>query len=295
MIRISAIQFTPLWRNKPGNLAAIRRLLGGLESDIILLPELCTTGYSFLSKEEAIQEAEDLSGESVTLIKELDCDMKTMIIAGFAEKDKDNDEVYNSALLALPDGNVKIYRKTHLFFKEKLCFAPGNTGFFVVDHPLVDCRVGVMICNDWRYPEVARTLGLLGADIIVCPSNLVSELWSLAMPARAIENKVYLAVANRTGAEERILEDNKDYNLDANKDEKKDDNNGENQDYKQKQLLSFNGGSVIYSFDGSVLAKAGNDEEAVITAAIEPLNTRDKSFNAYNDLFKDRRPDYYQL
>jgi predicted amidohydrolase len=283
MIRINAIQFTPLWSNKPQNLATIRRLLEGRTSDIILLPELCTTGYSFLSKEEATEAAEDLSGESVTLLKNLACDMKSMIIAGFAEIDKDNDEVYNSALIALPDGSLKIYRKTHLFFKEKLCFAFGNTGFFVVDHPLVDCRVGVMICNDWRYPEAARTLALLGADIIVCPSNLVSDLWSLAMPARAIENKVYLAVANRCGAEERTTK------------EKKEDNQGENKDDQLRQLLSFNGGSVIYGFDGSVLAKAGNNEEVVITAEIEPIKTRDKSFNAYNDLFTDRRPDYYQL
>jgi predicted amidohydrolase len=271
MIRLSVVQFTPAWDNKAGNLAAIRRLLTGVQADIIVLPELCTTGYSFLSKEEALKHAEDLSGESVLLFKDLAVTMKTMIIAGFAEKDNDNDEVYNSALIALPDGVVKIYRKTHLFFKEKICFAAGNTGFFVVDHPLLDCRVGIMICNDWRYPEAARTLALLGADIIVCPSNLVSDLWSFAMPARAIENKVYIAVANRCGTEERIMDDN------------------------QKQLLLFNGGSVIHGFDGSVIAKAGKNEEAVITAVIEPAKTRDKSFNAYNDLFKDRRPDYYQL
>jgi predicted amidohydrolase len=134
---------------------------------------------------------------------------------------------------------------------------------------LVDCRIGIMVCNDWRYPEAVRSLALMGADVIACPSNLVSTLWGVGMPARALENKVYLAVANRCGTENRALEDG------------------------TMQTLTFNGGSVVYDFNGSPMVKAGVDCEEVLTVSIDPQLTRDKAFNAYNNLMTDRRPDMY--
>ena len=267
MVKLSVVQFTPVWADKAHNLEKIAYLIEDLRSDIIVLPELCTTGYSFLTKTEALGEAEDVNGNGIAFFRQAAIDKKAMIIAGFAERD--GEHAYNSAVAALPDGVVKIYRKTHLFFKETLCFAPGNSGFYVIEHPLVECKVGIMICNDWRYPEAARSLALLGADLIVCPSNLVSKLWGVGMPARALENKVYLAVANRGGTETRSLDDG------------------------TVQALTFNGGSVVYDFNGSPLVTAASDEETVLTMLIDPVLTREKNFNAYNDLIKDRRPDQY--
>jgi predicted amidohydrolase len=269
MVKLSVVQFTPVWGDKQQNLQRITVLVESIPSDIIVLPELCTTGYSFLSKEEALLEAEDVNGETFNVFRNLAIKSNTMIIAGFAEKDGGN--AYNSALIASPDGTLKIYRKTHLFYKEKFCFQPGNSGFFVVNHPLVDCRVGIMVCNDWRYPEAARTLALMGADVIACPSNLVSNLWGVGMPARALENKVYLAVANRCSTEKRTLDDG------------------------TEQFLTFNGASVVYDFNGSILTQAGKEEDAVLTTQIDPGLTRDKCFNAYNNLFNDRRPELYRL
>lgn len=269
MIKLSTVQFTPAWGDKPGNLHRLGQLLAGIQTDIILLPELCTTGYSFLSKDEALNAGEDLSGPAAAFFCGLAGKSQAMVIAGFAEKE--NDRTYNSALIALPDGTLKVYRKTHLFYRETACFDPGNSGFFVIGHPLKDCRVGIMVCNDWRYPEAARSVALMGADVIACPSNLVSTLWGIVMPARAIENKVYLAVANRCGTETRTLDDG------------------------TEQTLTFNGGSVIYDYNGAPLAKAGINEECILTVSIDPLLTRDKSFNSFNDLFKDRRPDMYSL
>jgi predicted amidohydrolase len=240
MVKLCIVQFTPAWGNKEQNLQHIETLLKDIDADVIVLPELCSR---------------------------LATEHQAMIVAGFAEKEGEN--AYNSAVVALPGGALTVYRKTHLFYKEKLCFEPGNSGFFVVDHPLADCRVGVMVCNDWRYPEAARSLALLGADVVACPSNLVSTLWGVGMPARALENKVYLAVANRCGTENRVLADG------------------------STQSLTFNGGSVIYDFNGSPLVKAGADSEQTFIVEINPPLTRDKTFNAYNDLMKDRRPDMY--
>jgi predicted amidohydrolase len=267
MVRLSVIQFSPVWGNKQHNLGAIEQLLANLETDIAVLPELCTTGYSFLTKKEAFEEADEVRSRAIKLFGQIAGDRGMMLIAGFAERDKEN--VYNSALIASPDGSLKVYRKTHLFFKEKLCFSPGDSGFFVVRHPVVDCRVGVMVCNDWRYPEAARSLALLGADLIACPSNLVSTVWGIGMPARALENKVYLAVANRCGTEKRQVEDG------------------------GGQTLTFNGGSAVYDVDGSALAKANAENDTILSMHTDPLTSRDKHFNPYNDLLKDRRPDQY--
>ena len=108
-------------------------------------------------------------------------------------------------------------------------------------------------------------LTLLGADLIVCPSNLVTDAWQLVMPARAIENKVYLAVANRAGTENRSGEE-----------------------------LLFKGSSAIYGYNGQELQKAGPQGDEILEAEIFPAKTRDKSFNAINDVLKDRQPRHYQ-
>lgn len=267
MLKISLVQFTPEFGAPAKNLQHIASLLQDVETDIIVLPELCTTGYSFLTHQEALAASEVPDGESASFFKQLANHHKAMVIAGFAERD--SDKAYNSALIALPGGELKVYRKTHLFFREKVCFNQSDSGFFIVEHPLKDCKVGIMICNDWRYPEAARSLALLGADIIACPSNLVSDVWRIGMPARALENKVYVAVANRCGTETRQMEDG------------------------STQSLTFTGGSVLYNFTGEPVEPANKTEQRVITLEIDPLLTRDKFFNAYNDLLNDRRPEFY--
>lgn len=267
MLNITLVQFTPEFGNPAHNLKQIAGLLQGIETDIIILPELCTTGYSFLTKDEAFAAADGPAGQSTTFFKQLAKDHKAMVIAGFAEKS--GDKVYNSAMIALPGGVTKIYRKTHLFYREKGCFSEGDSGFFIIQHPLTDCKVGVMVCNDWRYPEAARSLALLGADVIACPSNLVSSVWGIGMAARALENKVYVAVANRCGTEVRKLGDG------------------------SQQSLTFTGGSVLYNFTGEPIARADKTSDHVITLQIDPILTRDKYFNEFNDLLKDRRPAFY--
>jgi predicted amidohydrolase len=267
MLNISLVQFTPEFGNPANNLEQIASLLEGIETDVIVLPELCNTGYSFLSKEEAFAASEGPDGQGTAFFKQLANEYKAIVVAGFAEKSGDN--AYNSALIALPSGETKVYRKTHLFFREKQCFEEGDSGFFVVQHPLKDCKVGVMICNDWRYPEAARSLALLGADVLACPSNLVTDVWRIGMPARALENRVFVAVANRCGTEIRQLDDS------------------------CTQSLTFTGGSVLYNFTGEVIEQADKTGDRVITLQIDPLLTRDKSFNAFNDLLKDRRPEFY--
>ncbi len=266
LIRIAAVQFAPTFADVQQNLATMLALLDAARSaHIVVFPELATTGYFFLSRAEVAALAEPAEGPTLQVLHREARWRGQVLVVGFAEQA--NGRLYNAAAVLLPDAESPIvYRKAHLFYKEKLCFDPGDTGFLVVSIPWLDVRLGLMICYDWRFPEAARTLALQGADVIACPSNLVTDAWEMVMPVRALENKVYLAVANRTGAEER---------------------NGE--------VLHFRGKSAIYSYNGRLLCQAGADDTTVVTAEIEPERTRNKAFDPLDDIFADRRPELYRL
>lgn len=263
-IKLAVIQFTPVFKNKEDNLSRINNLLKDVDADIIVLPELCTTGYFFLSRDETAELAEPLSGPTGQFFQDISSKSGAIIIAGFIEKHKK--KMFNSCLISQPDKKTPaVYRKTHLFYKEPICFDHGDTGFFVVHDKSRDITIGPMICYDWRFPESARVLTLLGADLIVCPSNLITDAWRSVMPARAIENKVYLAVANRAGTEQ----------------------------YADEKLI-FKGNSAIYDYNGTMLQTAGPLNDEILLSEIDPSSTRDKSFNEFNNVLKDRRPNYYK-
>jgi predicted amidohydrolase len=262
-LTLAVVQFSPRFGEKEKNLSRMQKLVKDVIADIIVFPELCTTGYFFISREEVARVAETASGPSSEFFRDMAQKKNAVVVAGFAERLQK--KLYNACLIWVPE--VKrpyVYRKTHLFYKEKHCFDPGNTGFFVVRDKKRNITIGPMICYDWRFPESARVLTLLGADLIVCPSNLITEAWRLVMPARAIENHIYLAVANRSGWEKR-------------KDEE----------------LRFKGNSVIYDYNGRQLKLAGKKKDEVLLADIDPAKTRDKSFNPINHIINDRQPQHY--
>lgn len=265
-VKIVIIQFSALWNQKKENYAKIASFLKDIEADIIVLPELCTTGYSFLTAEEVLEVAETAK-EVATFFQEFANNKQAVIIAGFAEND--NGQLYNSAIIVSPFQDFDVYRKTHLFYKENDCFSDGNSGFKVIEHPIKDCKIGVMICYDWRFPESARTLALRGSDIIVCPANLPTTPWQIGMPCRALENQVFIAVANRCQTETRILKNN------------------------EKQELTFTGKSGLYDVFGTKLVEADAENDTVLTYTIDTKIARDKKLNEFNDLFNDRKPIYY--
>jgi len=262
--KLALVQFCPELGRKDANYISMRRLTDDIDADIIVFPELCTTGYFFLSRDEVFEVAETVSGESSTFFADMAREHQAVVVAGFAEKD--GDRVYNSCLIVVPEEiRPRVYRKTHLFYREQQCFDKGNTGFFVVNDPRRDVRIGPMICYDWRFPETTRILTLLGADIIVCPSDLVTDIWRRVLPGRAIENKVYIGVANRIGTETR-----------------------------DDETLLFTGRSAIYDFNGNEIHSAGPENEMVLEVEISPELTRDKSFNPFNDMLGDRQPQHYK-
>lgn len=263
-MKISAVQFEPIILDTESNLKKLADYSIKIDSDLIVFPELCTSGY-FLSANELKRLAEPFNGKSVSLLQEISSKKNKTIIFGFPEVDGEN--YYNSAAILFPDKSYsKVYRKTHLFYKEKFIFTPGNTGFFNIFYPEFDLNLGTMICYDWRFPEAARTLGLAGSDLIVMPSNLVTKIWHRAMPARALDNRIYFLVANRTGTECR---------------------NDEN--------LEFTGKSGIWDYNGGEMIIASAIDECVITAEIHPSETRNKDINSTNNIFNDRVIQFYNL
>lgn len=262
---ISALQFCPAFLDVEGNLDTIAGYLRAHETDIAVLPELCTTGYFFHDAEQLASVAETAAGHTVAAFRDLASESGSIIVAGFAERD--DSRFYNSAVTAFPNGRCEIYRKVHLFAEEKAIFTPGDGGFpvYAWDDRL---RLGVMICYDWRFPEAARSLSLKGAQVIAHPSNLVAapRLWKPVMRARSFENKVYTVTANRNGEEHRGTE-----------------------------TLVFHGCSQIIGPNGTTLAEVEEFDTGWIHADVDPGKADTKAFSAWNDIFADRRPEQYEL
>jgi predicted amidohydrolase len=168
---------------------------------LVVFPECALTGYCFDSLEEAAQFAEPLDGPSSLAFAEECSQTGTYVVVGFIEKD--GSKYYNSAMLVGPEGLIGGYRKVHLpFLGVDRFLAPGDRPFEVFDVPIG--RIGINICYDASFPEAARTLKLLGAQLIVLPTNWPPDAWRTAeftINARAQENHVNFAAVNRVGLE----------------------------------------------------------------------------------------------
>ena len=256
------IQFAPQFGNIDANINKALSMIGSVDAGLLVLPELFNTGYHFTSVQETRVLAEEIpAGKTTKALCTIAQKKKIHIVAGIAEIADGN--LYNSAVLISPAGYVATYRKVHLFNEEKLWFQPGNKGFHVYD--IGQCKIGIMICFDWFFPESARVLALQGADVICHPANLVLPYCQDSMVTRCLENKIYAITANRTGYEDR-----------------------------GGKRFSYTGKSQITSPDGSILYRAAPDSDEIGIVEIDIAQARDKRANIYNDLFADRAIAYYQ-
>lgn len=267
MMKIALLQFKPELGKPDTNIARIQGLVSDCKSeyDLLVMPELSNSGYLFSSREEALAASEEIpDGTFCRALAEISEEKNAFIVAGICERSAD--KLFNSAVLVSPSGEIKTYRKTHLFYEEKLWFTPGDTGLnvFEISGEFGKVRIGMMICFDWIFPESARTLALKGAQIIAHPSNLVLSYCQQAMFTRAVENRVFTITANRTGT----------------------DKNGDKE-------LYFTGKSVIVDTKGNYLCTAGESEDCILTADIKPSDALDKNVTSMNNIFDDRRTGMY--
>jgi predicted amidohydrolase len=264
--RIGFVQTEPRFGEVSGNLARAGELVRGAPPfDLLVLPELLSTGYVFLDREEASRFAESDDGPTKRFLRREAAHRGAWLVAGFVEREEDR--LFNSAAIAGPGGAWSVYRKIHLFDREKEIFDPGDRPFAAESLSTAggEVRVGLMICFDWFFPESARSLALDGADILLHPSNLVLPHCQAAMPTRCLENRVFAVTANRAGRDDR----------------------GE-------MSLAFTGRSQITAPDGGVLASAPAAGEAVEIVTVDLSMARTKRVTERNDLLADRRPEMYR-
>jgi predicted amidohydrolase len=267
-ITIAAVQMNVDLADKESNL---RRMLFFLEqtagegAKLTIFPECALTGYCFDSLEEARPYAEPIPGPSTERMaaacKRLNCH----VVYGLLEAD--GKRVFNAAVLVGPKGVVGSYRKVHLPFLGIDRFTtPGDRPFAV--HNAGGIKVGMSICYDGSFPEVARVMTLDGADLIVLPTNWPpgSEcMASCAVNTRAMENQIYYLACNRVGTE---------------------------------RGFRFIGMSKIAAPGGSTVAEAMHENEAILYAQVDVDKARNKHLVRVPklheiDRIKDRRPEMY--
>lgn len=255
------IQFDPTFGEVEKNIERAARLIEPLDADLIVLPEFFNTGYLITSRQEAQDLAEVIpDGRTTRALCDIARRKNMHLVGGLIEKD--GDRLYNAAILVSPRGHLATYRKVHLFNEETLWFSPGDRGFEVYDIGL--CRLGIMICFDWIFPESMRALALKGAEIICHPTNLVLPFCQDAMITRCLENRVFAVTSNRTGIEQR-----------------------------GGKTFRYTGRSQITGPAANILYRAGADTEETGIVNMDVAMARNKRLNPYNDLFGDRRIAFY--
>lgn len=258
---VGLLQYSPVFGDIAANIEKIDSLLNDKQktADIWVLPELASSGYNFSSKEEAMQLSESIhKSRFIQYLTRKAAELNTFFVSGFNEREENR--LYNSAILVGPEGLMGHYRKLHLFNREKEYFEPGNKGLPVFDTPIG--KIGILVCFDWMFPEVWRILALEGVHLICHPSNLVLPYCQSAIPGYALTNRIYIATTNRTGRE---------------------------------QDLTFTGQSVLVNPAGEYLIKAGESEETPLTCSVDISLAENKTMTPYNHAFTDRREDIYKL
>jgi predicted amidohydrolase len=260
-MRVAFIQMAPEFGNSKYNVEKAIAMINNCPADLYVLPELFNTGYVFASQDELADLAEPAeTGFACKTLRQFARDKNIGLVFGFAEKAPQG--VFNSSAFVDHTGAFKLYRKLHLFFLEKKYFLPGNLPLEVFQFRRV--KLGMMVCFDWIYPEVTRCLALMGADIVCHPANLVMPYCQEAMKTRSLENRIYTVTANRIGLENRA-----------------------------GAKMNFTGKSQITDCKGNVIYRAAENKEEIYGADIKIEEARSKNINNINNLWIDRRVEYY--
>ena len=258
--RIALAQLEPRLFDKEANLAKAERYIRQAADQgaaAILFPELYLTGYTLA--ERAVEMAEPLDGPSVQHVAGLAARYHIAVIMGFAELSMDGNGCFDAAFIANAQGHLcDSYHKTHLFHAEKSWFLPGES-ICVLDFGLGP--MGLAICYDLEFPELARELAVRGARwIATCTGNMQpnQHLQAIYTQSRAAENRLWVALANRVGSEAE---------------------------------LTFFGRSAVSDPNGELVAQAGG-QETLLLADIDLAVSEQARLNA--DYLADRRPQLYQ-
>ena len=260
-MRIAALQMVARAGDVAANLASIGRAVAEAKTrgaELLVAPELALTGYGASDAIRAL--AEPREGGQIAAIRRMAGESGLAIVVGFAERT--DGFIYNSAILARPDGEASFYRKCHLYGDyERELFAAGNERPKSLD--LNGLRIGMLICYDVEFPECVRALALEGVDLVAAPTALPESAHAAfiaekLVPTRAFENQVAIVYANHAGADRRF---------------------------------AYAGRSSITMPDGSDAARAGPSSEEIMVADFERAHF--DASRAANPYLRDRRRDLF--
>jgi len=227
---------------------------------LLLCPECWLCGYNIGDAVTALAQSRD--GPAAQRIAAIARQHGIAIAYGYAERDPATGQIHNSVQVIAADGAaLSHYRKTHLFGRdERACYRPGIR--FETPFDFGGFKIGLLICYDIEFPECARSLALLGADILLVPTALTDEYAAVPdflVPARSVENQIHVAYCNHAGVE-----------------------NG----------MRFLGGSCLTGIDGKALVSAGTEDALLIGE----INRRARDAAALTYPYRtDRRPELYGL
>lgn len=267
---IACAQIDCLLGQPKANLARIISLIrtaAGRDAKLVMFPECALTGYAYESLAESIPFAEAVDGPSSNAIAEACRETNAYAIVGFIEADGNN--YYNAAMLVGPEGVMGNYRKTHLpFIGIDRFLTPGDRAYQVFNLPFG--KVGMNICYDISFPEPARALKLMGAELIALITNWPTAAWrspEFVANTRALENHLFYAATDRIGTE---------------------------------RGWNFIGRSKVVDCNGDTLAEAGAKGEELLVVAVDFQEANNNRIinvpGSYEvDRLNDRRPELYSV
>ncbi len=192
-------------RDKEKNLQKIKSIIKASKADAIILPEFSNFYVSDLRPEEVYKKADTDDSDFLNEIFYFASNSSKWVILGVYEKSEDFPKTYSTVYVIGPEGKIRLkYRKTHLFralgYDESLYLKPSDNGFSVFE--INGIKAGIMICYEIRFPEIARTLALKGAEALIVPSAWLKgynkeEQWITLAKARAMENTTYVLTSNQ--------------------------------------------------------------------------------------------------
>jgi len=257
-------QFEPRVCDKDYNIKRMREQAAQAaksECDLIVFPEMSLTGY--VCRDLIYKLSEPIRGPSMDKLERIAREHNLHIVLGMPEESGAMGIIHNSSVLLSPSGVMGGYRKmylpTHSVFEEKRYFRPGHE---IQTFDTAIGNIGMMICYDIFFPEIARLLTVAGAQIIICISASPSgrrDYFETLTKARAIENSVFLAYVNLVGMEDG---------------------------------LQFWGGSHVLSPEGKLLTKAKYDEEDLVLTRIDYEDL--PRARTFLPTLKDLRPELFE-
>ena len=231
-------------------------------ADIVCFPELNITGYS--NHVDLIGVAEPIPGPISEALSNMAASHELLILAGMAEKGN-HGRIYATHMIAMPDGDLKTYRKSHIAPPEKEIYSPGNT---IPIFTFKESTFGIQLCYDTHFPELSTKMTIKGAEILFLPHASPRGLaidkhrsWMRHLTARAFDNSVFVVACNQTG-------------------------------YNGKGL-TFPGNAVVLDPAGNIIGQSLSSRETMVLVDLKAEVFNNIRSNRMHFFLPNRRPELY--